>query len=294
MTTGRNTVVCWKWVSLDGETDADRRWAGVSHSDEAALEIALRLRDARRAPDTAEPDGRVTVVCLGPAAADGTLRDALAAGADDVLRIDASTELDSHAVAIAIATTISNTVGTCQLVVCGDASVDRGTGSVPAYLADELGAAQALGLVTVGDVPTDDAPLRVVRRLDGGRRERLDVPTPAVISVEGAAARLRRAGLSASLASRTATINVVPGPAGRLPDAEIHPFRPRTRSVPAPRGDTLTRIRDLLDIGGVDVHAEVVELEPAAAATRIVEQLRDWGYLDEDAPGSSGDTAPHR
>ena len=36
-------AVCWKWVSLDREREADRRWSGVSAADEAALELALTL-----------------------------------------------------------------------------------------------------------------------------------------------------------------------------------------------------------------------------------------------------------
>ena len=39
--------------------------------------------------------------------------------------------------------------GRPDLVLCGDRSVDRGTGALPAYLAHELGATQALGLVAL-------------------------------------------------------------------------------------------------------------------------------------------------
>ncbi|MGE5210645.1 MAG: hypothetical protein ACM3MM_05230, partial [Acidobacteriota bacterium] len=58
-------AVCWKWVSLDREREADRRWSGVSAADEAALEVALRIAEATG------PDGTVdvTVICLGPAGA---------------------------------------------------------------------------------------------------------------------------------------------------------------------------------------------------------------------------------
>jgi electron transfer flavoprotein beta subunit len=267
-------AVCWKWVSLDREHEPDQRWAGVSAADEAALETALALSDD------------VTVVCLGPADADDTLRGAIAVGARQVVRIDASTELEGRTVATAIA----EHLGGVDVVLCGDYSVDRGTGSVPAFLAAELGAAQALGLVDV-DVrrnvhPNDDrndeqAPIRVVRRLDGGRREVLDVPLPAVLSVEGSVARLRRAPLAAELASRSATIPSVRGPHGRLPEPEIHPYRPRPRTLPAPAGDTLARVRAILDVGGADAHAETVTLAPADAAHRILDQLREWGYLDE-------------
>jgi electron transfer flavoprotein beta subunit len=269
-------AVCWKWLSLDGEVDTDSRWAGVSRADEAALEVALKLADG----------DRVTIVCLGPADAEPTLRGAFAAGAQHVVRVDASPELDS----LVVATALAEHVQEADLVICGDYSMDRGTGSVPAFLAAELGAAQALGLVEVGvsDAATPAGAtgnLRVLRRLDGGRREVLDVPTPAVISVEGAVARLRRAPLSASLASRSAEITVVPGPFGRLPESEVHPYRPRPRTLPAPEGTALARVRELLDVGGSKANTETLELEPLKAAAKIVEQMHEWGYLvDSEIP----------
>jgi electron transfer flavoprotein beta subunit len=269
-------AVCWKWLSLDGEVDTDSRWAGVSRADKAALEVALKLADG----------DRVTVVCLGPADAEPTLRGAFAAGAQHVVRVDASPELDS----LVVATALAEHVQEADLVICGDYSMDRGTGSVPAFLAAELGAAQALGLVEVGvsDAATPAGAtgnLRVLRRLDGGRREVLDVPTPAVISVEGAVARLRRAPLSASLASRSAEITVVPGPFGRLPESEVHPYRPRPRTLPAPEGTALARVRELLDVGGSEANTETLELEPLKAAAKIVEQMHEWGYLvDSEIP----------
>jgi electron transfer flavoprotein beta subunit len=276
-------AVCWKWVSLDREREADRRWSGVSAADQAALEVALTIADEAGA---ASAPGDVTVICLGPAGADDVLREALAAGATSAVRVDASTELDSHVVAVALAEHLAGQ----DLVLCGDYSLDRGTGSVPAFLADELSSAQALGLLEVRTA-VDGPPgsLRVVRRLDGGRREILDVTPPAVLSVEGSAANLRRASLAASLAARTAAIRTVRGPHGRLPEAEIHPYRPRARVVPAPAGGSLDRVRQILDIGGGDVHAELVTLDPPAAASKILDQLRDWGYLDAAAstqPGS--------
>jgi electron transfer flavoprotein beta subunit len=260
-------TVCWKWVSLDRDHDVDERWAGVSAADEAALEVALSIRDT-------VADCDVRVVCLGPREADDVLRTALAVGATSVTRIDASPELDGRVVAGAIADHLHD----ADLVLCGDYSIDRGTGSVPAFLAAEVGAAQALGLVAIDVSTASTMPLRVVRRLDGGRREVLDVTLPAVLSVEGSVARLRRASLAASLASRGTVIPAVPGPYGRPAEAEVHPYRPRARTLPAPAGDSLARVRAILDVGGSDSHAETVTLEPPAAARRILEQLDDWGY----------------
>ena len=275
-------AVCWKWVSLDREREADRRWSGVSAADEAALEVALSIAGRADAMPDAQPS-EVTVICLGPSSADDVLRDAIAAGATAAVRVDASTELDSQVVAVALA----EHLGDRDLVVCGDYSLDRGTGSVPAFLAGELSMAQALGLLEVGR-DSDAGALRVVRRLDGGRREILDVTTPAVLSVEGSAASLRRAPLAASLAARTAPVEVVPGPHGRLPEAEIHPYRPRARVLPAPTGGSLDRVRQILDVGGSDTHAELVTLDAPAAASKILDQLRSWGYLDATASGNPG------
>jgi electron transfer flavoprotein beta subunit len=280
-------AVCWKWVSLDREREADRRWSGVSAADEAALEVALTIAETA-SPETGDSENgasgtpcEVTVICLGPAGADDVLRDALAVGADVAKRLDASTELDSQVVAVALAEHLQEH----DLVLCGDYSLDRGTGSVPAFIAGELSSAQSLGLLEVhpADQPFD--PLRVVRRLDGGRREILDVAPPAVLSVEGSAATLRRASLAASLAARTASVDVARGPHGRLPESEVHPYRPRARVLPAPAGGSLDRVRQILDVGGGDVHAELVTLDPPAAASKILDQLREWGYLDAPATG---------
>ncbi len=270
-------IVCWKWVSLDREHDVDERWAGVSAADEAALEVALSVRDA-------VVDGEVQVICLGPPEADDVLRAALAAGTDSALRIHGSPELDGRTVAGAIADHLQD----ADLVLCGDYSIDRGTGSVPAFLAAELGTAQALGLVGIDVTTATTLPLRVVRRLDGGRREVLDVPLPAVLSVEGSVARLRRASLAASLASRGTAITTVAGPHGRPAEAEVHPYRPRARTLPAPAGDSLSRVKAILDVGGHEGHAETVPLDPPAAARRILEQLDEWGYdtpVARHAPG---------
>lgn len=256
-------TVCWKWVSVDGGA-TDERWSGVSAADEAALEIGLHL---------ANDD--VTVVCVGPLEAEAVLRDALAAGARRAVRVDAR-DAPSNDVAIAVATIAADS----DIVVCGDYSLDHGTGSVPAYIAAHLGAAQALGLVAID---TSSSPLRVVRRLDGGRREVLDVSTPAVLSVEGSVARLRRAPLAAALSAKTAKIDVVPGPAAREDAVLISTYRPRARALPAPAGGTLSRVRDILDIGASEPsHSETVTLDPAEAAARIIQQLDEWGYLTLD------------
>ena len=83
--------------------------------------------------------------------------------------------------AAALAAALRQEYGVPDLVLCGDLSADRATGSFPAFLAASLGAAQALGCVRLE--PMDGHALKVHRRLDGGRREVLIVRPPAVVSI---------------------------------------------------------------------------------------------------------------
>jgi electron transfer flavoprotein beta subunit len=303
---GRPAVgVCLKWVErrpevdpLTGEVATDARTSGASEADRSALEWALRLGEAWGA--------EVVAVTAGAAEAEPVLREALAAGADRAVRVD----LPAGAASSAVAAGLAEALAGATAVVCGDWSLDRGSGSVPAFLAARLGAAQALGLVAieldapgVGSVgpdsgtPAGDAPgvggagragpvVRVERRLDGGRRERLTVAAPMVLSVEGRD-RLRRADLDGLLRAREAPIELVPAPSATaalsagVPPLRTGPYRPRPRELPPPVGGSareriLALTRALVD----RTPPELVTLDPAAAADRVLAQLRTWGYLD--------------
>ena len=93
-----------------------------------------------------------------------------------------------------------------DLVCCGDYSLDGGSGSVPAFLAAQLGAAQALGL-GAARASARRRRGRSTGRPGGSTRAAARCwpsPAPAVLSVEGGSAELRRAGLAAVLAARDA------------------------------------------------------------------------------------------
>lgn len=296
VTTPTMVLVCLKWVAtrlevdaVDGSVTHQPHEAWFSAADLAAVETALRLADGHTTATRPE----VVAICVGPAEADGSLRDLVAVGVDRVIRVDSDSRPDpsdqptSARVAEAIAEVImgevagSSTDGPADvLVVCGDASADRGSGSVPAFIADRLGASQALGLLDVSRAPEPAGTLRCVRRLDGGRRELLRVTTPAVISVEGSVARLRRAPLASMVTSRDATIDLR---RAELPDdgerPVLHPYRPRTRIVAPPTGDhALERIEQLTGARADRTPPRTVMAEPREAAGIILDQLREWGY----------------
>ncbi|MGB8858970.1 MAG: hypothetical protein WCC60_06935, partial [Ilumatobacteraceae bacterium] len=228
MSASHPVVVCLKWVTHPGEPH-DERFAGISPADQSALEFALVQAAALGAG--------VTAVTVGPLAADKVLRDALACGASQAIRIDAAAALSSSEVADAIADAVS----TAEWVWCGDYSLDRGSGSVPAFVAARLGAQQALGIIAVEWI---DGALTATRRLDGGRRELLAVSAPAVVSVEGATAHLRRAGLAALRTAAAHAIEVVqPSAPAHAEAAVVRPYRPRARALAAPAGSPLERLR---------------------------------------------------
>jgi electron transfer flavoprotein beta subunit len=255
-------AVCVKWLgaSVTG---------GLSAADEAAIEMALRHGEATRTA--------VIAVTVGGAAADGGLRTALACGATTAIRVDAPDDVDSASVAVALTPVVAHTAA----VWCGDYSADRGTGSVPAFLAARLRRQQALGLVGVEFLD----PLRVTRRLDGGRREILRITGAAVLSVEGSVARLRRAALRPALKAQATELlpfasTLAAGAGASMTVAR--PYRPRARVLPAPVGSTaLDRLRALTDASAAPQPGETLEASPAAAAQRIIEVLTDWGYLGE-------------
>lgn len=253
-------AVCIKWLR-GGASD------GLSAADEAAIEMALRHSEALRTT--------VIAVSVGAPEADRGLRIALACGATTAIRVDAPEGLESASVAAALTPVVAHSAA----VWCGDYSADRGTGSVPAFLAAALHRQQALGLVAA-DLTE---PLRVTRRLDGGRREILRVSGPAVLSVEGSVARLRRAPLRAALRAQSA--EVLPYGATSVHSLNtsavtVRPYRPRARVLPAPVGATpLDRLRALTDLSAAPQPGETIEASAAAAAQRILEVLTDWGYI---------------
>jgi electron transfer flavoprotein beta subunit len=151
--------VCVKWIGSQPNSghEADARFAQFSASDQAALETALQRAEQLSA--------RVRVVSVAPAAARTHLVALCATGAHELVHIAAEGQSSSAHIAHELAQHLQD----CASVWCGDYSLDRGSGSVPAFIASTLGAQQALGIV--GITPsTSNNSLDLLRRLDAGRR----------------------------------------------------------------------------------------------------------------------------
>ncbi len=269
-------AACMKWVSGRPEIDAlsgeerahGPQFGGVSAADEAALEVALQL-GAQRSMD-------VTAITVGGKQCEPSLYAALAAGATRAIRIDSTQFLSSADTARVLALAL----GDAAFIFCGDYSDDRGSGSVPAFLAAELGITQALGVVSL---TTHIDEILLTRRLDGGRREHSLVTNRAVISVEGSVAKLRRASLAQTIATRQDRIRIVPSVATTdREESTSKPFRPRPRTIPHPQGDTvLQRLQAITNVASTSTRGEQIELTSAKSALYIMHTLARWGYIDQ-------------
>lgn len=264
---------------LTGEATLDPH-GGMSPADRCALELALQF---------AERDGhRVLAATAGTPDAEVVLRAALEAGADRAVRVD----MPADAASAAVAAGLAGVVAASRWIWCGDLSLDRGSGAVPAFVAGRLGATQALGIaaVTFGE----EEGLVLERRLDGGRREVLRVGAPAVVSVESGLVSPRRPSLAAVLAARRAPVEVVAGPPSHQPaTGRVRPFRPRPRVLEGP-DPSRPPFERLLALSGALVQREpprVVRAEPDQAVDELLAFLRSRGYLadEQDPEGTEKD-----
>lgn len=289
---------------LTGAVTCDLRSAMASAAEQAALEYALRISEAWSAS--------VLVVVAGGVEAIPTLRQAAALGSQTIRvtwppesgdpgagsapepgNLVADLACDERDLAMVIVAAI-RTVGIPDLVLCGDRSADRATGALPAFLAAELGATQACGLV---DLQLDGLALLAERRLDGGWRERIQVPCPAVCSVEATGLRLRRATLQATLDSELITPPIF-APAARFASTLLLgralPFRPRPGIIAPPPG--ATPLERLLALVGVaedrDPPVLVGPIDAAEAADALLQYLGRNGYAMEESVSMSQPAQP--
>jgi electron transfer flavoprotein beta subunit len=122
-------------ITIDPSTKTIRRKGVpvvINPLDKCALEEALRIRE--------KYGGAVTVISMGPPEAEEAIREAFAMGADEgILLCDkafagADTLATSYTLALGI-----RKLGKFDLILCGNETVDGGTGQVPPQLAEFLG-----------------------------------------------------------------------------------------------------------------------------------------------------------
>jgi len=166
----------------------------ASEADNYALEEALRLREKQ--------GGEVVVLSLGGDEAAKVLRAGLAVGADRALQIsdEKLRSVGEFGTAEALARAVEKDGGG-DLVLAGVQSDDLGTGATGVLLAEFLGWAHATVAIAV-DVDPGTRTVRVQRELEGGVIETVELPLPAVITVQYGANQPRYASLKGIMAAK--------------------------------------------------------------------------------------------
>ncbi len=167
--------------------------------DELALTRAMEIKE-----DGSNGISNVTVVTVGGAGSEPTLRKALAIGADDAIRVDADSS-DAFYVASQIASVVNG--GDFGAVLCGIESSDYNGSAVGGMLAE------ILGIPSVSAVSTlvfEGENAVITRDIDGGK-EVVSVPSPFVAVVQkGIAKEPRIAAMRGIMMARKKPLQVVP------------------------------------------------------------------------------------
>lgn len=167
----------------------------INPYDELALTKALELKEKIGT-------GEVTVINVGDASTEPNLRKALAIGADNAVRIDATPE-DAFQVAQAIADYAKT--ASFDMILTGRESIDFNGGQVGGMLAEMLDLPM-VNVVTKIDINGTTA--NIERDIDGGK-ETLSVNTPFVMSAQKELTEPRIPNMRGIMTARTKPLQVI-------------------------------------------------------------------------------------
>ena len=182
-----------KWIE-----EADIQYA-MNESDAYALEEALQLKEKH--------GGEVVVLSAGPERVGTTIREALAKGADRAIHIDADDlgQRDSLGVARLLAEAIKPE--SPDLVLTGLQSDDLGLGQTGVILAELMDLSHASLIL---QVEKTEAGLSVKRELESGWFQTIELPLPAVLTIQSGGNKLRYATLMGIKRAKTKELRRVP------------------------------------------------------------------------------------
>jgi electron transfer flavoprotein beta subunit len=228
-----------KWID-----EADLSYE-INEPDAYALEDALRLKEKH--------GGEVVVACAGPARAAQTIREALAKGADRAIHIeeDSLDALDPLGPARLLAAALRPE--NPDLVLAGLQSDDLGYGQTGVILAELLGLPHA---TIIMQVEVEGSGLRVKRELEGGWFQRVEMPLPALLTIQSGSNKLRYATLMGIKKAKTKEIR-------RLDAASLG-------VEAAPASVSLERVY----LPERSKKTQIFDGSPAEAAARLVEKLK--------------------
>jgi electron transfer flavoprotein beta subunit len=163
----------------------------INEPDMYVLEEGLRLKEKH--------GGEVVLCCLGPARAQQAIKEALAKGADRALHLDdpAWEGLDAYGVARALARAIQNE--NPDLVLTGLQSDDCGFAQTGVLVAELLGLPHS---TIIMEIQVNGKAVRVKRELEGGWFQWIDLPLPALLTIQSGINKPRYATLKGIMAAK--------------------------------------------------------------------------------------------
>ena len=167
-----------RWIE-----DADLTYE-INEPDAYALEEGLQLKEKH--------GGEVVVVCAGPARAAQTIREALAKGADRGIHIEVESLVSFDPLATARLLAAALKPEAPDLILTGLQSDDFGYGQTGVILAEVLGLPHA---TIIMQVEKQNGGIRVKRELEEGWFQHVDLPLPALLTIQSGISKLRYATL---------------------------------------------------------------------------------------------------
>ena len=228
-----------KWIREDVSYE-------VNEPDAYALEEALRQKEKH--------GGEVVAITAGPARAQQVLREALAKGADRAIHLedDKFTGLDALNTAKAFAAAIKDEQ--FDLIFTGLQSDDYGYAQTGVVLSELLGWPHA---TIIMQIEKQDSGIRVKRELEAGFFQFVDMPLPAVLTIQSGINKLRYATLIG------------------IKQAKNKPLRKVTfAEVEGSVGQNLQQIQRLY-IPQKTKKTELLEGPPAEVAKKLAEKLKN-------------------
>jgi len=195
-------------LTPDGRLDETGLGYTINEPDAYALEEALQLKEKH--------GGEVIALSAGPERVASTLRDALAKGADRAIHILDETPgaRDTLGLARLLAGAIS--AESPDLILTGLQSDDLGLGQTGVVLAELLGMPHATIIL---QVEKTDVGLRVKRELEDGWFQHVEMPLPALLTIQSGGNKLRYATLMGIKRAKTKETKVIPAAPATAPPA---------------------------------------------------------------------------
>jgi electron transfer flavoprotein beta subunit len=182
----------------------------MNEPDAYALEEALRLKEKH--------GGEVVVCSGGPARVAQVIREALARGADRAIHVEDEGLASADAFVTSEALAGAMRDEKFDLILTGLQSDDQGLAQVGVILAERLGLPHA---TIIMEVQAEGQRLRVKRELEGGWFQWVEMPLPAVLTIQSGINQLRYATLKGIMAAKKKDIRKAAAPAASAPRQKI-------------------------------------------------------------------------